>query len=586
LSTPERQTDGTNKSARSANDAAAPIGMGATNTAGRLLASVFNSGPQDPTFCSCLDVPNGGVLFGLPGLLSMGLLRHTDKYFQLPNGYYRLDSIFLLLAFMALARIKTIEDLRYCPPGEWGKLLGLDRIPEAKTLREKVHLLVENDQASQWGSELSLDWMGMFPESTGVLYIDGHVRVYNGSKTELPRHYVARQKLCLRATTDYWVGAMDGQPFFMVNKVVDPGLLTVLIEDIIPRLEHDIPCQPSLFELEEEKYLSRFTMVFDREGYSPDFMLKMRERRIACLTYRKYSGEDWPEMEFHEQVVSLAAGHKVTMKLAERGTFLGGKIWVREIRKLTESGHQTSIISTDYTRELTASAAAMFARWSQENFFKYMRENYNLDRLVDYSLEEIPETTEVVNPKYREADGKVRKLVAQLTRKRCKCNELLLRDDIEPKKVEKYETKKQALLEEVECMAENLVELKNHRKATPKHVKLSDLPQEDRFKMLGMKSKYFIDVIKLVAYRTETAMVNIARQTMRHQDEARSLLRSLYATDADILPDYEGGKLTVRLHQPANNCSAIIINDICRELNATNTEFPGTNLRLVYELVS
>ena len=560
--------------------------MGATNTAGRLLASVFKSGPQDPTFCSCLDVPNGGVLLGLPGLLSMGLLRHTDKYFQLPNGYYRLDSIFLLLAFMALARIKTIEDLRYCPPGERGKLLGLDLIPEAKTLREKVHLLVANNQASHWGGELSLDWMGMFPESSGVLYIDGHVRVYNGSKTELPRHYVARQKLCLRATTDYWVGAMDGQPFFMVNKSVDPGLLTVLIEDIVPRLEHDIPCQPSLLELEEEKYLSRFTMVFDREGYSPDFMLRMRERRIACLTYRKYSGEDWPEMEFHEQMVSLAAGHRVTMKLAERGTFLGGKIWVREIRKLTGSGHQTSIISTDYTRELTASAAAMFARWSQENFFKYMRENYNLDRLVDYSIEEIPESTEVVNPKYREADGKVRKLVAQLARKRCKCNELLLRDDIEPKKVEKYETKKQTLLEEVESMAKNLVELKKHRKATPKHVKLSDLPQEDHFKMLGMKSKYFIDVIKLVSYRAETAMVNIARQTMRHQDEARSLLRSLYATDADILPDYEGGKLTVRLHQPANNCSANIINDICRELNATNTEFPGTKLRLVYELVS
>jgi hypothetical protein len=99
-------------------------------------------------------------------------------------------------------------------------------------------------------------------------------------------------------------------------------------------------------------------------------MLKMRVRRIACLTYRKYPGEDWPEMEFHEQRISLAAGHRVTMKLAERGTFLGGKIWVREIRKLTKSGHQTSIISTDYNRELTTSAAAMFARWSQENFFK------------------------------------------------------------------------------------------------------------------------------------------------------------------------------------------------------------------------
>ena len=153
-----------------------------------------------PEFESSLDVPNGGVLLGLPGLLSMGLLAHTE-YFELPTGYYRLDSIFLLLSFMALARIKTIESLRYCSPGEWGKLLGLDRIPEARTLRDKVRILTENGQAQHWGGALSRDWMAMFPETTGVLYIDGHVRVYSGSQTELPRHYVARQQLCLRATT-------------------------------------------------------------------------------------------------------------------------------------------------------------------------------------------------------------------------------------------------------------------------------------------------------------------------------------------------------------------------------------------------
>ncbi len=561
--------------------------MGATNTEGRLLASIFRAGPVDPDFSSSFDVPNGGVLLGLPTLLSMGLLRHTDKYFELPNGYYRLDSIFLLLAFMALARIKTIESLRYCAPGEWGKLLGLDRIPEARTLRNKVKLLTEDNQASQWGGDLSRDWMGMFPETTGVLYIDGHVRVYNGSQTELPRHYVARQKLCLRATTDYWVNAMDGQPFFMVNKAVDPGLLTMLEEEIIPRLEHDVPNQPSLFELEEEWLVPRFTLVFDREGYSPDFMLRMwRERRIACLTYHKYPGDAWPASEFHEHKVPLVSGQIVDMKLAERGTFLSGKLWIREFRKLTKSGHQTAIISTDYTRDLITSAAAMFARWSQENFFKYMRENYNLDRLIDYSTEEIPETTKVVNPLYREADGEVRKQAAQLARKRCECNGIVLCDDIEPDKVEAYETQKQALQEEVESMEQMLEELKVCRRETPQHVMLSDLPEEDQFRKLGMKSKYFIDTIKLIAYRAETTMVNIARQTMSHLEEARSLVRSLYMTEADILPDHEAKKLTVRLHQPATRCSAITIENLCQELNATNTKFPGTDFRLIYELVS
>jgi len=130
------------------------------------------------------------------------------------------------------------------------------------------------------------------------------------------------------------------------------------------------------------------------------------------------------------------------------------------------------------------------------------------------------------------------------------------------------------------------VELKSCRKATPHHLLLSDLPKEDQFRKLGTKSKYFIDTIKLIAYRAETALVNIARQTMSHQNEARRMLRSLYATEADILPDYDKKTLTVRLHNPANRCSGVTVKNLCRELNETNTKYPGTDLRLVYELVS
>jgi len=560
--------------------------MGATNIFGRLEASLFKQGPVTPEFSPCLDVPNGGVLLAMPPLLSMGLLRHTGKYFQLPDGYYDLTTIFLLLAFMALARLKRIEALRYCAPGEWGKLLGLDRIPEAKTLRGKIRILCEDNRAPQWAGELCRDWMGMFPETAGVLYIDGHVRVYNGKQTELPRHHVARQKLCLRATTDYWVNAMDGQPFFMINKAVDPGLLTVLEQEIIPRLERDIPSQPSLFEQKNNSLVPRFNLIFDREGYSPDFFVRMWAKRIACLTYHKYPGENWPESEFREYEVKLITGHEVTMLLAERGTYLGDKIWVREIRRLTKTGHQTPIISTDYLRDLTRTAATMFARWSQENFFKYMREHYSLDALIDYSTENIPESTKVICPLYREADRDVKKLAAQLGRKRCQCNEIVLCDDIDPDKVIAYEEKKQALREEIKEMESTLKELKECRRNTPRYVQFSDLPPEDRFRQLGMKSKYFIDTIKMIAYRAETAMANILRRSMCHQDEARSLLRSLYATEADLLPDYARGSLTVRLHQPANKCSAEAIKKLCRELNETRVKFPGTELRLVYELVS
>ncbi len=557
------------------------MGMGAGNIVDRVAASVGDLSAVKPVFQPVLDVPNGGVLFALPALLTVGLLRHADKYFQLPKGYYGLESIFLTLAFMALARLKSIEQLRYCPPGEWGKLLGLDRIPEVRTIREKLALLSKQDQA-EWSAKLCAEWMGADPDNAGVLYVDGHVRVYHGDQTKLPRHYVARQKLCLRATTDYWINAMDGQPFFVVNQAVDPGLLKVLENEIVPRLEKEVPNQPNAEQLDANPYLHRFTLVFDREGYSPEFFLKMKEKRIACLTYHKYPGADWPQEEFICCQVTLSNGAQVEMHLAERGVFLGKKLWVREIRKLTESGHQTSILSTNYISALEPIAAAMFARWSQENFFKYMREHYSLDRLIGYAVEEIPETTRLVNPEYRLLDGKVRSKRGFLSRRHAAFSKLNLKGEIRAGKVEAFEQKKATLQEEIKVLEKQLEELKDMRKAVKHHITIAELPKDARFKQLSQGSKHLIDTIKMVAYRAETAMVQIVREKMSRKDDARSLLRALYKAEVDLLPDKKTGTLIVRVHHLANRAADEVIRHLCAELNATETVFPATSMRLVY----
>jgi predicted nucleic acid-binding Zn-ribbon protein len=562
------------------------MGVGADNVLDRMAASVGELTAVEPAFQAVSDVPNGGVLLALPALLAVGLLHQAQKYFQLPKGYYGLESLFLMLAFLALARLPSLERLRYCAPGEWGKLLGLDRIPEVRTVRKKLALLSDQQQPSAWSAELCAQWMGADPEQAAVLYVDGHVRVYHGHQTQLPRHYVARQKLCLRATTDYWVNALDGQPFFLLNQAVDPGMVQVLEHQIVPRLEREIPNQPTPEQLAGDASLHRFTLVFDREGYSPGFLQRLKKKRIACLTYHKYPGEDWPPDEFFPCQVNLASGARVEMDLAERGAFLGKKVWVREIRKLTESGHQTSVLSTDYRSDPGPVAAAMFARWSQENFFKYMREHYGLDRLVDYATEEIPDTTPVVNPEYRRLDGQVRRLRGQLTRKLAAFSATSLSGEIEPKSVSAFEQKKAALQEQIDTLRKELDELKAQRKAVKHHITMAELPEEERFKQLSTQSKHLIDTIKMVAYRAETAMVQMAREKMSREDDARSLIRSLYSTEADLLPDENAGTLTVRVHHQANRCTDEVIRHLCIELNQTETVFPGTNLRLVYKLVS
>ena len=320
----------TSKSERSTQDSQAVMGMGATNTLGRVAASLGLLNRVPIRFEAARDVSNGGVLLAVPALLASGLLRHTDQHFRLPPGYYDLPSLFLLLAFMALCRVKSVEQLRYCAPGEWGRLLGLDRVPEVRTLREKIGLLGDQQQAALWNASLSQDWMHELPQQTATFCVDGHVRVYHGEQTTLPRHYVARQKLCLCATTDYWVNALDGRPFFLINQAVDPGLLKVLEQEIIPRLQKEAPHQPTTGELEANPLAHCFTVVFDREGYGPEFFKRMRQQRVACLTYHKYPGPDWPEDEFREHRVRLGSGEELPMKLAERGVFLSHTLWAKE----------------------------------------------------------------------------------------------------------------------------------------------------------------------------------------------------------------------------------------------------------------
>ena len=562
------------------------MGRGASNVSARVASSLGALRAVEPVFHSALDVPCAGVLFALPALLALGLLDTVQESLNpLPNGYYALESIVLLLALMALARVQTLESLRYQAPGEWGKLLGLDRIPEVRTLRAKIDILCANGKAQAWSADLSQGWMrAQDPEQAGVLYVDGHTRVYHGTQTQLPRHYVARQKLCLRATVDFWVNAMDGQPFFAINKVVDPGLIEVIEEDIVPRLMREVPQQPSQAQQDDDLLLHRFTLVFDREGYSPEFWSRLKQKRVACLSYHKFPGDDWALEEFTAQEVTLSNGEKTELQLAERGTRLSNGLWVREVRKLSQTGHQTAIISTNYKLEFIALAVKMFARWAQENYFKYAREHFNLDRLAGYCTQEITDPIEVVNPKYRALDGQVRSANGKLSRSLALFGALNIEQTIEPAHMEAFTQKKAALKEEIDALQAQLIEIKANRKATDRHIAVKDLPQDQRFTQLSTHSKHFVDAIKMAAYRAETAMANFLRESLTRVDEARTLLRSIYTTEADLLPDYKNKTLTVRLHHLTQLRSDQSVALLCGELNQTETVFPKTELRMIFEI--
>ena len=452
------------------------------------------------------DVPQGGGLWALPALLAEGLLRHSRKHFTLPEGFYPLETFFLVLAFMALLRVRSLEALRYEPPGEWGQLLGLDRSPEVRTLRAKVRqFCAPPGVATAWSADLARDWLAEPPALAGVYYADGHVRVYHGQFAALPRRYVARQKLCLRGTTDYWVNALDGRPFFLVSRPADPGLLDVLDTDLIPRLLADAAGQPTAVELAADPRLHRFTVVFDRAGYSPKFFAAQKARRVAIL-----------------------------------------------------------------------------ARWTQENFLKYMREHYAIDRLVEHGTEPLPETTRVVNPARRRLESELRRARAQLQRDQAAFGALSLSDAPEPAELAAWETPKAHLHATLTARQARVDELQAQRPDTPRHLALKDLPKAEQFPQLRAGRKHFLDTIKLIAYRAETALVGTVREALARHDDGRALVRELMRTPADLHPDLGAKTLTVRLHPLSSRLQDTAARHLAEELTATETDFPGTDLRLVF----
>jgi len=335
----------------------------------------------------------------LPALLAQGLLKTKNVYHIPANHYYNLESIVLTLSFMALARIKNPEQPKQYKPGELGRIIGLDRVPEVKCLREKINLLTGQEQATRLNNLLIGHWYNkdeVLSQEAAFLYIDGHVRIYYGQKANLPSKFVSRQKLCLSATSEYWVNDAGGMPVMMVMGQLTEKLQTIIEENIIPQL-----LQTSLLaDPPKEPSGPQCTLVFDREAYQPAFFQRLWAKyKIAVITYRKNVKDKWAEDDFISTKTKVL-DQTVTMYICEQKTELSGSTF-REVRRLGKDGHQTAIITTHPTLSKSEIAGKMFARWSQENFFRYLIQDYGFDKMIQYGVEVIEPEADVVNPPYR-----------------------------------------------------------------------------------------------------------------------------------------------------------------------------------------
>lgn len=543
--------------------------------------------PATPVFSESLAVPNGGVLVALPALVENGLFHEVGEHLRAPSGYYGLPQLVLSLAMLILTRVLSLERLREQPCGEWGRLLGLDRIPEVRTFRSKIDQMVTPEGVSAWAESLGQRWMASDPDLAGVLYVDGHVRAYHGDQTRMPERFSSRDRLCVRSLMDYWICDRDGKPFFVVTALGTEGMIHHLRTTIIPRLLDEVPRQPSEVALAADLDLHRFIIVFDREGYSPALFQELwTKHRIGCLTYRKGTYEPWDHHRFSRHTVSLPFAHQVEMDLAESCDTTIAGVRLREVRKLCKNRqHQTAIIGICPKFPMPIIAGHMFSRWSQENFLNFAANDLAIDRLAGYLPQPAPDQAEVRNPLYRQLDQQLRRLRVDRTNLRAKHGrDLILGND--PEEIAAYLTRSAEFKQQLDAIQTRIDDLNKKLRETPRRVSISSLPEADRPRLISPDRQRFMTTLKIIAYRAETAVCSLLRQFITRDDEARTLVKAIWNQPADLIPDYHNKTLTIRLHHFPSPQISRVVEKLLSTLNQINHTYPGTDLSVRYGMVS
>jgi len=498
-----------------------------------------------------------------------------------------LTSILLVLAFMFLSRIRCPEQLKTCKVGELGRIIGLDRVPEARCLRSKIAQIVDQGKTDAISEDLLHDWLGAENADDRFYYADGHVHVYHGSAANLPKRFVSREKLCLPGTTEFWINNEFGMPYMVVQGELNEKLKDILQEKIIPLLLKEHSSESIEESLRRDPKRARFVMVFDREAYDLHFFKEVWEKhRIAVLTYRKAVKDDWPTSDF-APLTTTVIGKDVTMLLAEK-EYNHASCPLREIRKLCENNHQTSIVTTVLTGDTATLAGKMFSRWSQENFLRYMVHDYDLDRLAEYGVEAVNPDAEVVNPIHRQLAYQLKKTREKSARIKAqlfnKLEEKIIGDiDAIPQEL----AQQASLQESIEEYNRTILTISQELAQTPRKIKIKEMPLDTRYNKLKTESKKFMNLLRIIAYRAECAVANaIAPQFGRAEEEVRMLVKEMIKADADMTPDYNNHTLTVRLHTMSTPRANRAMEKLCELLNDTETIFPGSNLRLIYKTMN
>jgi len=533
----------------------------------RLLAAMGLLDDATPLFAKASSVPRAGVLLAVPSLVASGLLSVARKiYGSIGPAFYGLRTTLVAYILLALLRIPRPETLKEYAANDLGRIVGLDRMPEVKTLRRKLSRLASLKGSRELGREMAIRRIRERGRLLGFLYIDGHVRAYHGKHT-IAKGYDTRIRLAVPATTDYWINDRTGDPLFVVTADANNAMTKMLVPILEQVREFIGPDR-------------RITIVFDRGGWSPKLFCELLAMNFEILTYRKGRLRQIAEKRFILRKARLD-GRPVKYLLHDKAVrFLNGRLRLRQVTRLTENGHQTPVLTSRWDLRDIVIAYRMFERWRQENFFKYMRQEFLIDALADYEIEPDDPARSVPNPARKVVEKQLRLARAKLRELQETYGSAAL-DYMEGRSptMRSFTAAEKKIRHEITDIRDRIAGLTARRKSLPARVPLVEAHPGQEAVKLSTERKHLTNILKMVAYQIESELVRqISPHYARAENEGRTLIQSALQSTAAIEPIEN--ELHVNLKPLSSPHRSKALAALCEMLNQTNTQFPGTKLTM------
>ncbi len=504
-----------------------------------------------------------GAALYYPALQVLGLLEAARECFRLPNSeLFGVRAVMLTLFYLSLFGKTTVEAAKHLRRWEFGPLVGSGRAPAVKTLRRKLAELVQQAQASRFAERLARRWVEQGLIATAYLYVDGHMKLYTG-KRKLAEIWNAQRRMPLPGVLHYFVNDQQGRPLLFVTEAANATLGRAMPR-IVSAVRAVLGGRP-------------FTVIFDRGGYDGKLFTWLRDEQIEFITYQRGT-PNLAANRFRRHECRFE-GRRLRMRLAEDAIRVSKSGPWRRIVILTKDGKQTPIL-TSLGPEVGAAkiAALMFARWRQENFFRYMREHHGLDQLLGYAYAEADGTRPVANPERKRIAGQLKACGQELVALRAELGQAVLDEPRSGARTPHgLKIAQKGAVRTVRELQARIAELTEVRRALPETVPVATIGRRE---VMRLEQKAIIDRIKITAYNAEEWLLDRLVRYYPNTHEVRALLRAFAELSGEI--STTAADVLVTLDPPDTPQHRRALRGLCDDLNQVGAVFPGTDLRVTY----